>query len=116
MKQVSMAEILLREIRTKVDVRFVGIRPRGNKLKPVHMAGGEFRALQGKVYDTEKIKRISYVVSKKDIDTVNNYVEVVDASSDECYELKEDIERTSIDEILNINSSGHLVTKIDLML
>ena len=67
-----MAEILLREIRTKVDVRFVGIRPRGNKLKPVHMAGGEFRALQGKVYDTEKIKRLSYVVSKKGVTPIGN--------------------------------------------
>lgn len=72
-----MAQIYLREIRTKVDERFVGIRPRGNKLKPVHMAGGEFRALIGKVYDTEKIKRLSYVVSKKGITPIGNELKEV---------------------------------------
>lgn len=106
-----MAQIYLREIRTKVDERFVGIRPRGNKLKPVHMAGGEFRALIGKVYDTEKIKRLSYVVNAKGITPIGNELEDVynmltDDDAIESGIRKEDLEtlRKAMQDILGADN------------
>ena len=106
-----MAQIYLREIRTKVDERFVGIRPRGNKLKPVHMAGGEFRALIGKVYDTEKIKRLSYVVNAKGITPIGNelkevYTMLTDDDAIESGIRKEDLEtlRKAMQDILGADN------------
>ena len=113
-----MAQIYLREIRTKVDERFVGIRPRGNKLKPVHMAGGEFRALIGKVYDTEKIKRLSYVVNAKGITPIGNelkevYTMLTDDDAIESGIRKEDLEtlRKAMQDILGADNISEVNDK-----
>lgn len=72
-----MDPIYLRECRTKVDAEYVGLKPNGTKLKPVHMAGGEFRSIYGAVSETEKIKRLAYVLNAKGLTPKGNELESV---------------------------------------
>ena len=72
-----MEQIYLRELRRKVDDQYVGLRPNGNKLKPVHMAGGEFRKIVGKIYNTEQIKRFTYVINAKGMTPIGNDLESI---------------------------------------
>ena len=60
---------------------------------------------------TSKTIYSSYIVNKKDINKVNNYVEVIDASSNTGYELAEDIERTEID--LKLESNIKICQKVN---
>ena len=61
------SNLVLQELRIKVNKRFVGFNPDGDSIKPIHIAGGVFRAIYGYTLDTRKIKQFAFVVSKKGI-------------------------------------------------
>ena len=63
-----MPNIDLRASRKTVDDRYVGFDINGPKVKPVHVANGVFRTICGKVFNTDGIKRLSYVESKKGVE------------------------------------------------
>jgi len=54
-------QIYLREYRSVVDKCYVGFRPNGDSIKPVHIAGGSLRCIYGASANTRKIKKLSYV-------------------------------------------------------
>ncbi|MBW8380977.1 MAG: hypothetical protein K0M69_00440 [Youngiibacter sp.] len=54
-------QIYLHEYRNIVDDQFVGFKPNGASVKPVHIAGGSLRSIYGAIADTKKIKKLSYV-------------------------------------------------------
>lgn len=56
-------QIYLHEYRNIVDDQFVGFKPNGASVKPVHIAGGSLRSIYGAIADTKKIKKLSYVAN-----------------------------------------------------
>ena len=59
--------LALQELRIKVNQTYVGFNPDGDSIKPIHIAGGVFRAIYGATLDTKKLKQFAFVVSKKGI-------------------------------------------------
>lgn len=60
-------KLVLQELRIKVNQTYVGFSPDGDSIKPIHIAGGVFRAIYGATLDTKKLKQFAFVVSKKGI-------------------------------------------------
>jgi hypothetical protein len=60
-----MDRIFMHECRQGVDEQFVGFKPNGTSIKPVHIAGGAFRAILGYTDTARGIKILSYVCDAK---------------------------------------------------
>ena len=74
---MEQEDLILKDLRLKIDDNYLGFHPNGTSIKPVHIAGGVFRMIYGKVADTTKIKRLSYVVSAKGVTPPNNELKKV---------------------------------------
>lgn len=72
-----MDTIYLKELREKVDERYVGFRPNGSSVKPVHIYSGASRIIYGASMMTQGIKRLSYVSDAKGKTPKNNTLEKV---------------------------------------
>ena len=60
-----MEIIYLKKMREQVDESFVGFRPNGSSVKPVHIYSGASRIIYGESVNTQNIKRLSYVSDAK---------------------------------------------------
>ena len=60
-----MEIIYLKKMREQVDKSFVGFRPNGSSVKPVHIYSGASRIIYGGSVNTQNIKRLSYVSDAK---------------------------------------------------
>lgn len=84
-----METIYLKKLREKVDEKFVGFKPNGSSVKPVHIYSGASRIIYGKSVTTQGIKRLSYVSDAKGKTPKNNTL----------YKVKEMLaDRDAIDE------------------
>ena len=72
-----MDTIYLKQMREKVDERFVGFKPNGSSVKPVHIYSGASRMIYGESVNTQGIKRLSYVSDAKGKTPKNNTLEKV---------------------------------------
>ena len=72
-----METIYLKKMREKVDERFVGFKPNGSSIKPVHIYSGASRMIYGESVQTQGIKRLSYVSDAKGKTPKNNTLEKV---------------------------------------
>ena len=72
-----METIYLKKMREKVDERFVGFKPNGSSVKPVHIYSGASRMIYGASVNTQGIKRLSYVSDAKGKTPQNNTLEKV---------------------------------------
>jgi hypothetical protein len=57
--------LFMHDLREDVDERFVGFKPNGASIKPVHVAGGAFRSILGFTNSAQGIKKLSYVCDAK---------------------------------------------------
>jgi hypothetical protein len=57
--------IVMHALRQEVDKRYVGFHPNTSSIKPVHIAGGMFRAMLGKEWTAKGVRRLSYVSDAK---------------------------------------------------
>jgi len=53
----------MHDLRRSVDERFVGFRPNGASIKPVHIANGAMRVIYGQSSNTSGVKKLSYVAN-----------------------------------------------------
>lgn len=60
-----MNRLFMHDLRKEVDERFVGFKPNGTSIKPVHIASGAFRAILGYTDEATGIKTLSYVCDAK---------------------------------------------------
>jgi hypothetical protein len=60
-----MDRLFMHDLRKEVDERFVGFKPNGTSIKPVHIAGGVFRSILGYTNSAWGIKMLSYVCDSK---------------------------------------------------
>lgn len=60
-----MDKICMHDFRKSVDERYVGFKPNGASIKPVHIASGAARILYGQSASTDGIKKLSYVCNAK---------------------------------------------------
>jgi len=60
-----MDRIHMHELRKSVDERYVGFRPNGSSVKPVHIASGATRIIFGHSANTDEIKKLSFVADAK---------------------------------------------------
>lgn len=68
-----MAEtIYLKEIRNQVDEKYVGFKPNGSSVKPVHIFSGVTRSIYGKTADTTGIRKFAFVSDTKGHTPVGN--------------------------------------------
>lgn len=72
-----METIFLKELREKVDEHYVGFRPNGSSVKPVHIYSGASRMIYGASMTTQGIKRLSYVSNAKGKPPKNGTLEKV---------------------------------------
>ena len=72
-----MEIIYLKKMREQVDENFVGFRPNGSSVKPVHIYSGASRIIYGESVNTQNIKRLSYVSDAKGKTPKNNTLEKV---------------------------------------
>ena len=72
-----METIYLKKLREKVDERFVGFKPNGSSVKPVHIYSGASRIIYGESVTTQGIKRLSYVSDAKGKTPKNNTLDKV---------------------------------------
>lgn len=72
-----MDTIYLKKLREKVDRCFVGFKPNGSSVKPVHIYSGASRIIYGESVTTQGIKRLSYVSDAKGKITKNNTLDKV---------------------------------------
>ena len=72
-----MEIIYLKKMREQVDESFVGFRPNGSSVKPVHIYSGASRIIYGESVNTQNIKRLSYVSDAKGKTPKNNTLEKV---------------------------------------
>ena len=67
-----METIYLKKMREKVDECFVGFKPNGSSVKPVHIYSGASRMIYGASVNTLGIKKLSYVSDAKGKTPKNN--------------------------------------------
>ena len=60
-----MDRLFMHDLRKEVDDLFVGFKPNGTSIKPVHISGGAFRAILGYTDSAQGIKTLSYVCNAK---------------------------------------------------
>lgn len=72
-----METIYLKKLRERVDERFVGFKPNGSSIKPVHIYSGASRMIYGASVITQGIKRLSYVSDAKGKTPKSNTLEKV---------------------------------------
>jgi hypothetical protein len=60
-----MDRIFMQDFRKEADDVFVGFKPIGTKIKPVHIASGAFRVILGYTNTAQGIKILSYVCDTK---------------------------------------------------
>lgn len=86
-----METIYLKKMREKVDERFVGFRPNGSSVKPVHIYSGASRIIYGESVNTQNVKRLSYVSDAKGKTPKNNTLDKVKEMLEEKDSLDESI-------------------------
>lgn len=91
-----MEKLYLKKLRDTVDKRFVGFKPNGSSIKPVHIFSGATRVIYGKSADTSGIKRLSYVANAKGKtpaantpEKVISFLKELDAIEDEDIRIEE---------------------------
>lgn len=98
-----MAEqIFLRAYRTDVDNTYVGFKPNGGSIKPVHIAGGSLRCIYGKCNTTMNIKRLALVSDAKGNIPAGNELEAVYAKLTENDAIEDGISLASLDSMRNV--------------
>ena len=98
-----MAEqIFLRAYRTDVDNTYVGFKPNGGSIKPVHIAGGSLRCIYGKCNTTMNIKRLALVSDAKGNIPAGNELEAVYAELTENDAIEDGISLASLDSMRNV--------------
>jgi hypothetical protein len=60
-----MDRLFMHDFRREADERFVGFKPNGTSIKPVHIAGGAFRSILGYTDSAQGVKILSYVCDSK---------------------------------------------------
>lgn len=70
-------QIFLRAYRTDVDNTYVGFKPNGGSIKPVHIADGALRCIYGKCNTITDIKRLALVSDAKGNIPTGNELETV---------------------------------------
>lgn len=93
-----MDNIVMHDIRKKVDERYVGFRPESSSVKPVHIAMGVFKAILGECYSAEGIMKLSYVISANGIIPKGNELESVKQMLEENNAIEDDIKDKQIEE------------------
>jgi len=88
--------IYLKKMREKVDERFVGFKPNGSSVKPVHIYSGASRMIYGASINTQGIKRLSYVSDAKGKTPKNNTLDKVKEMLFEKDSLDEEIRDDSL--------------------
>lgn len=60
-----MDKLVLHDVRGRVDETYVGFKPNGDSVKPVHIANGVFRCILGEYSTSESIKMLALVADSK---------------------------------------------------
>ena len=97
-----MAIIYLKKMREQVDKFFVGFKPNGSSVKPVHIYSGASRIIYGGSVDTQNIKCLSYVSDAKGKIPKNNTLEKVKELLNEIDALDEGIQEDDLISFRNI--------------
>lgn len=105
---MAIDTIILKDWRSQVDNLYLGFHPNGDSIKPVHIAGGVFRSIYGKIADTSRIKQVSYVSSKKGITPPNNTLEKVRE-----YLESEDLIKPKLDELDSMRNVMQKLLDVD---
>lgn len=95
-------QIFLHEYRNIVDDMFVGFKPNGSSVKPVHIAGGSLRSIYGVIADTKKIKRLSYVANAAGKIPNGNEIGAVYAFLAETERIDEEIGENELESMRNV--------------
>jgi len=95
-------KIFLHEYRNIVDDQFVGFKPNGASVKPVHIAGGSLRCIYGAIANTQKIKKLSYVANAVGKIPNGNELEKVYAFLTETERIDEEVSENELDSMRNI--------------
>ena len=98
-----MAEqIILDNSRSKVDETYVGFKPNGGAIKPVHVAGGVLRSIYGKYNTTMRIKRLALVSGKKGGVPKGNELDTIYALMMENEKIEKSIDKNSLESLRNV--------------
>lgn len=98
-----MAEqIFLRDYRTAVDNTYVGFKPNGGSIKPVHIAGGSLRCIYGKCNTTMNIKKLALVSDAKGNIPAGNELETVYDELAENDAIEDGISLAALDSMRNV--------------
>ena len=99
---MEQQEIILKVWRGEVDDKYLGFHPNGTSIKPVHVAGGVFRAIYGKIANTIQIKRLSYVSNAKGETPPNNILYKVKQSLLAEDKIESNIEDNDLESLRNL--------------
>ena len=98
-----MAEqLILKEIRNKVDGKYVGFKPNGSAVKPVHIAGGVLRCIYGEYNTAMSIKRLALVSDAKGVVPKGNELETVYAALEDADRLEETVSENALESLRNV--------------
>ena len=98
-----MAEqIILNDSRKDVDEWYVGFKPNGGSIKPVHVAGGVLRSIYGEYNATMNIKRLALVSSNKGVVPKGNELDAIYAWMMENEMMEESVDKNSLDSLRNV--------------
>lgn len=95
-------KIILDECREKVDEKYVGFRPNGDSIKPVHVANGAMRIIYGKYSISLKIKRLALVCNAKGIVPKGNELHQVYEFLKTENRIDEGIDENSLESLRNV--------------
>lgn len=94
--------ILLHATRDYVDKRYVGFKPNGGSIKPVHVAGGSLRCIFGALNTSMAIKRLALVSDAKGNTPAGNDTAAVHKELLKAERLDEDIDESSLESLRNV--------------
>ena len=98
-----MAErLVLKEIRNKVDGKYVGFTPNGSAVKPVHIASGVLRCIYGEYNTTMGIKRLALVSDAKGVVPKGNELETVYSALEDDEKLEESVSENALESLRNV--------------
>lgn len=95
-------QIFLREYRKAVDKEFIGFKPNGGSIKPVHIAGGSLRCIYGGYNTTMNIKRLALVSDSKGRIPAGSELDTIFKDLKDKDILEEGISESSLESMRNI--------------
>lgn len=97
-----MNQIYLREARKDIDKKYVGFTPNGSSVKPVHIADGLLRCIDGQYNRTKNIKKMALVSDAKGNVPSGNDTETVFRELGEAEKIEDDIAVSSVESMRNV--------------